>query len=390
MKQENKHRLFEDFLDDVPEEDISVDDTQADLDAESSNKPVQSYPHFVEWKVVAVSREKHMDMLAAGIRMLQHKLFPMMRFADRDIVDWKPCFYATGYGIDNTGAWDIDDAYEYYTYIQECGQNNGRLRIYFEPKADISVKGMLRILLTFCQMTQVLRTFNTMLNLSPQSFTFDGFDTPEYDWRSDAASIRTRCFVDKKSRLRIRAFVKKINSSTKILKQLDEIISHPDNFMNTGKGYRNLEYNFIDGMNNCILTPYRDHTVLCVIPFGKTATAQSGNNYFTECVYRIDGTLIMEHNMSYDDHYRRNSEWDVWKLDEDYEHVTLHCRCNFDEWLDGRNTTIIDMFGRHVRELIISSPELVTPDIDALKSAVILKNAENVGDIRYIIEDYKG
>lgn len=121
MIQENEHRLFEDFLDDVPEEEISIDDTQADLNAESSNKPVQSYPHFVEWQVVAVSREKHMDMLAAGIRMLQHKLFPMMRFADRDIVDWKPCFYATGYGIDNTGAWDIDDAYEYYTYIQECG-----------------------------------------------------------------------------------------------------------------------------------------------------------------------------------------------------------------------------------------------------------------------------
>ena len=97
----------------------------------------------------------------------------------------------------------------------------------------------------------------------------------------------------------------------------------------------------------------------------------------------------MEHNMSYDDYYRTNSDWDVWKLDENYEHVTLWCRCNFDEWLDGRNTTTIDMYGRHVRELVISCSELVSPGINELKAAVTLKNAENVGDIRYVIEDYQ-
>jgi hypothetical protein len=47
------------------------------------------------------------------------------------------------------------------------------------------------------------------------------------------------------------------------------------------------------------------------------------------------------------------------------------------------------MFGRHVRELVISCSELVSPGIDELKAAVTLKNADNVGDIRYVIEDYK-
>jgi hypothetical protein len=31
----------------------------------------------------------------------------------------------------------------------------------------------------------------------------------------------------------------------------------------------------------------------------------------------------------------------------------------------------------------------VSPGINELKAAVTLKNAENVGDIRYAIEDYK-
>lgn len=389
MRLEDNHRLFEDFLDDVPEEEIASDETKADLEDEASNKPVQSYPHYVQWQVTPVHREKNMDMLSAGISMLKNRLFPMMRYADRDIVDWKPCFYASGYKVDDTGAWSIDDAYEYFTYIYKCGQNNGLFRIYFEPKDNITVRGMLRILYTFCQMTQVFRTFNTTLNMSSTSFTADGFFTPEYDMRADAASISTRCFVDKKSRLRARAWVKLFDDSKKALKELDQIISAPDNFMDTNKSYRNLEGNFIDGMKDCQLSPYRDHTVLCVVPFGKTATVKSGNDYFTECVYRIDGTLVMEHNMSYDDYYRTNSDWDVWKLDENYEHVTLQCRCNFDEWLDGRNTTTIDMFGRHVRELVISCSELVSPGINELKAAVTLKNAENVGDIRYVIEDYK-
>ena len=221
MRLEDNHRLFEDFLDDVPEEEIASDETKADLEDEASNKPVQSYSHYVQWQVIPVNREKNMDMLSAGIRMLKQRLFPMMRYADRDIVDWKPCFYASGYKVDDTGAWSIDDAYEYFTYMYNCGQNNGQFRIYFEPKDNITVRGMLRILYTFCQMTQVFRTFSTTLNMSSTSFTADGFFSPEYDMRADAASISTRCFVDKKSRLRARAWVKLFDDSKKALKELD-------------------------------------------------------------------------------------------------------------------------------------------------------------------------
>ena len=40
MRLEDNHRLFEDFLDDVPEEEIASDETKADLENEASNKPV--------------------------------------------------------------------------------------------------------------------------------------------------------------------------------------------------------------------------------------------------------------------------------------------------------------------------------------------------------------
>ena len=78
--------------------------------------------------------------------MLQHKLFPMMRFADRDVDDWKPCFYATGYGIDNTGAWDIDDAYEYYTYIQE----RDRITDVFVSTLNRKQTSLSRVCFVFC------------------------------------------------------------------------------------------------------------------------------------------------------------------------------------------------------------------------------------------------
>jgi hypothetical protein len=90
-----------------------------------------------------------------------------------------------------------------------------------------------------------------MLNMSSTSFTADGFFTPEYDMREESASIITRCFVNKKSRRRARAWVKLFDDSKKALKELDQIISAPDNYMDTNKGYRNLEGNFIDGMNDC-------------------------------------------------------------------------------------------------------------------------------------------
>ena len=165
------------------------------------------------------------------------------------------------------------------------------------------------------------------------------------------------------------------------------IFSESD-YMGSKKGFRNASAKFKKNMGDAVLMPYKDETILCIIPKGKTVTVRSGNpQYDTPMEFRIDGTLIMVHNMSKDDCYRENSNWDTLQLDPEYEHNHFCCKCNYRELPGKTSNTIIDIGERHIRRLDIIGNEIIFPSEDALKKVVELRRSDNVEEINWIIEE---
>ena len=71
-----ENRLFEDFIEDLDQEDIA----SSEVDVEQENRrPVQSYPHFVEFRLIAVSNKNNRDMLPGGLNLIKKRVLPLMR-----------------------------------------------------------------------------------------------------------------------------------------------------------------------------------------------------------------------------------------------------------------------------------------------------------------------
>ena len=380
--------VFEDFLDDVSDDEIGDDITTSEKEDDTS---VEDYPHFIEWEMVAVSRKKQFDMLPGGMRMFKKRVLPMMKMAEPVLDAWKAVFYARGLDVPQEGVWPFKDAYEYFKYVQGKNvSNHGYIRIYFRMRdEEPSVRDCLKVLMTALLMTKQFRKMNVMLNLSHPTFLLDGNERYKYEMTDDMKSLTDKTFKDNKSERRIRAWVKALNPRPKALKILSNIISPIDDYMKTGLAAQHTRAKFLSGEQKCLISPYKNKTLLVIVPFGKEATVRSGNPQFdTECVFRIDGKLNMRHNLDDRDQYRNNSNWDVTQLDPEYEHVTLECQCGYSQLITDRtHYTTIDVAGRSIRELIISAEELYCADEDDLRRVICLVNTQNVGDIKYIIRE---
>ena len=71
-----RNRLFEEFIEDLDQEDIA----SGEVDVETEDKrPVQSYPHFVEFRLIAVSNKNNRDMLPGGLNLIKKRVLPLMR-----------------------------------------------------------------------------------------------------------------------------------------------------------------------------------------------------------------------------------------------------------------------------------------------------------------------
>lgn len=157
------NRLFEDFIENLDREDIA----SSEVDVEHENRrPVQSYLHFVEFRLIAVSNKNNRDMLLGGLNLIKKRVLPLMRQAERDISSWKCVWYSSN--SPDEGAWNLDDAVEYYNYMENNSYGRvgmGHLRFYFDPTRENSVSSALRILLTFIHILQQFKTMNGCLNL---------------------------------------------------------------------------------------------------------------------------------------------------------------------------------------------------------------------------------
>ena len=63
------NKIFEDFIETLEPDDITQSEELIKTE-ETSERPVQSYQHFVEFYLIPVSRVKHNDMLAGGVKIL--------------------------------------------------------------------------------------------------------------------------------------------------------------------------------------------------------------------------------------------------------------------------------------------------------------------------------
>jgi hypothetical protein len=210
-------------------------------------------------------------------------------------------------------------------------------------------------------MAQQIFSMTTSLNNGYKYFTLDGFDKYEFGSKLDLKSIANRCYTDNRTRMRIKFWVKRLcGDDTKTKKIINSMISTEDDFMGSKKAFNNASAKFKKNMSDAVLTTYKDETLLCIIPEGKTVTVRSGNpQYDTPMEFRIDGTLIMVHNMTRDDRYRENSNWDTLQLDPDYRHNNFCCKCNYTEVPGTKSNTVIDIGDRHIKTLDILGNEMI-------------------------------
>ena len=387
---ENINLIFEDFIDTMDTDDITQSEELVQKD--EVIKPVQAYQHYVEFCLIPVSRKKHNDMLPGGVNILKNRAFPLLKRADKYITDWKPVWYAIN--VPDEGAWEFNDYKEYFKYIDEnhdFSRRNlgGHLRIYFDVIDNITVKGALNLLKAFNEMARQIFNMTTSLNYSERYFSLDGNDKYKYGDKADTESINTRCYFSYNSRMNIKHWVKEIcQEEKKSMKVLKDIIYSDVDFMNTKQSYSHTNAKFKKNMEDAILMPYKEGCLLCIIPKGKTVTVRSGNpQYDTPMEFRIDGTLIMVHNMTRDDRYRENSNWDTLQLDPDYQHNHFCCKCNYTEVPGTKSNTVIDIGDRHIKTLDILGNEIIFQSEESLKRVVELRNTDNVENINWIIEE---
>lgn len=216
-----RNRLFEEFIEDLDQEDIA----SGEVDVETEDKrPVQSYPHFVEFLLIAVSNKKSMDMVPAGLNLIKKRVLPLMRQTKRDISSWKCVWYSMN--STDEGAWNLDDAVEYFNFMEKnsFGRSGlGYLRFYFEPARENSVSSALRILMTFIHILKQFKTMNGCLNLDQQNFYLDGRNDAAFNVYDDKA-ILNRIQDDARVIRRIKRWVKALCPSKKVQKQFNDIM----------------------------------------------------------------------------------------------------------------------------------------------------------------------
>ena len=306
------------------------------------------------------------------------------------MTEYKPVWYAMD--VPDEGPWEFSKYKEYFDYQIEnklSYKSYGFLRIYFDTVDNLSVYGSLNILRAFTEMAQQIFNMSTTLNIGYRYFSLDGFDKYEFGDTTDLESIANKCYMDNRSRMRIKFWIKRLcGDDTKTKKTINAMISTEGDYMGSKKAFNNASAKFKKNMGDAVLMPYKDDTLLCIIPEGKTVTVRSGNpQYDTPMEFRIDGTLIMVHNMSKDDRYRQNSNWDTLQLDPEYEHNHFCCKCNYSELPGKTSNTIIDIGERHIKRLDIIGNEIIFQSEDSLKKVVELKRTDNVEEINWIIEE---